>query len=210
MGGWERFNTIVYGMLKLAYLNLLWVLFTIAGLVAFGFFPATAALFTMVRKWQLRDETGPVFTSFWQTYKKEFFKSNGYGLIFTVIGYILYYDFTFIGMNSGKLTFLVPVIVLILIWYMITLFFFFPVYVHFDLPFFKVLKQSLLIALTSPLELIQMAAACGLLYGIVSLLPGIIPLFSGSILAYAVMWIGLRAFEKVERKKLKSVENKTA
>jgi uncharacterized membrane protein YesL len=210
MGGWERFNTIVYGMLKLAYLNLLWVLFTFAGLVAFGFFPATAALFTVVRKWQLRDGTGPVFTSFWHTYKKEFFKSNGYGLIFTVIGYILYYDFTFIGMNSGKLTFLVPVIVLILIWYMITLFFFFPVYVHFDLPFWKVLKQSLLIALTSPLELIQMAAACGLLYGSVSLLPGIIPLFSGSVLAYAVMWIGLRAFEKVERKKLNSAENKTA
>jgi uncharacterized membrane protein YesL len=210
MGGWERFNTIVYGMLKLAYLNLLWILFTFIGLVAFGFFPATAALFTVVRKWLLRDEKESVFTAFWHTYKKEFFKSNGCGFIFTVIGYILYYDFTFIGMNSGKLTFLVPVIVLILIWYMITLFFFFPVYVHYDLPLLKVLKQSLLIALTSPLGLIQMTAACGLLYGIVSLLPGMIPLFTGSALAFAMMWIGLRAFEKVERKKLNSVKNKTA
>jgi uncharacterized membrane protein YesL len=206
MGGWERFNTIVYGMLKLAYLNLLWILFTFVGFVAFGFFPATTAMFTIVRKWLLREETFSVFPEFWRTYKKEFLKSNGYGLIFTVIGYILYYDFTFIGLNSGKLTFLVPVLVLILIWYLITLFFFFPVYVHFDLPFFKVLKQSLLIALTSPLELIQIAAACGILYGVVSLLPGTIPLFTGSVLAFAVMWIGLRAFEKAGRKKLNSVD----
>ncbi|MEL3970864.1 DUF624 domain-containing protein [Rossellomorea oryzaecorticis] len=205
MGGWDRFNTIVFGMLKLAYLNLLWMLFTFIGLLIFGFFPATTAMFTIVRKWLLREENLSVFPEFWRTYKKEFLRSNGYGLIFMVIGYILYYDFTFIGLNSGKLTFLVPVLLLILIWYIITLLFFFPVYVHFDLPFFKTLKQTLLLALTSPLELIQIAAACGILYGVASLLPGTIPLFTGSVLAVAVMWIGLRAFEKVGRKKLNSV-----
>ncbi|WP_175990156.1 YesL family protein [Bacillus sp. Marseille-Q1617] len=205
MGGWDRFNTIVFGMLKLAYLNLLWILFTFIGLLILGFFPATTAMFTVVRKWLLREETVSVFPEFWRTYKKEFLKSNGYGLIFMVVGYILYYDFTFIGLNSGKLTFLVPVLVLILVWYIITLLFLFPVYVHFDLPFFKTMKQTLLIALTSPLEVVQIAAACGLLYGIVTVLPGMIPLFTGSVLSFAVMWIGLRAFEKVERKKLNSV-----
>jgi uncharacterized membrane protein YesL len=202
VGGWDRFNTIVYGMLKLAYLNLLWILFTFTGLVMFGLFPATIAMFTIVRKWLHREDGVPVFHTFWAVYKKEFIQSNGYSLLFIGIGYILYYDFTFISLNSGRLTFLVPVLVLILIGYIITLLFFFPVYVHFDLPFFKTLKQTLLIALTSPFEAIQILVASSLLYGAASLLPGIIPLFTGSVLSLAVMWISLRAFEKVEKRKM--------
>jgi uncharacterized membrane protein YesL len=202
VGGWDRFNTIVYGMLKLAYLNLLWILFTFTGLVMFGLFPATIAMFTIVRKWLHREDEVPVFHTFWAVYKKEFIQSNGYSLLFIGIGYILYYDFTFISLNSGRLTFLVPVLVLILIGYIITLLFFFPVYVHFDLPFFKTLKQTLLIALTSPFEAIQILVASSLLYGAASLLPGTIPLFTGSVLSLAVMWISLRAFEKVEKRKM--------
>jgi uncharacterized membrane protein YesL len=202
VGGWDRFNTIVYGMLKLAYLNLLWILFTFTGLVMFGLFPATIAMFTIVRKWLHREDGVPVFHTFWAVYKKEFIQSNGYSLLFIGIGYILYYDFTFISLNSGRLTFLVPVLVLILIGYIITLLFFFPVYVHFDLPFFKTLKQTLLIALTSPFEAIQILVASSLLYGAASLLPGTIPLFTGSVLSLAVMWISLRAFEKVEKRKM--------
>ncbi|MEG9295887.1 YesL family protein [Mangrovibacillus sp. Mu-81] len=208
MGGWDRFNSIVYGMLKLAYLNLLWILFTLTGLVIFGLFPATIAMFTIVRKWLQRADEVPVFRTFWHTYKKEFIRSNGYSLLFIGIGYILYYDFTFISLNSGRLTFLVPVLVLILIGCIITLLFFFPVYVHFELPFFKTLKQTLLIALTSPFEAIQILAAACLLYGAISLLPGIIPLFTGSVLSIAVMWISLRAFEKVEKRKMSNVNSK--
>jgi uncharacterized membrane protein YesL len=201
MGGWERFNAIVFVMLKLAYMNILWIFFTILGLVVFGFFPATISMFTIVRKWLKREEPFPIFHTFWHTYRKEFLKSNGFGLIFILIGYVLYYDFTFIGLNSGKLTFLVPVLVLILIAYVITLLFFFPVYVHFDLSFFRTFKQTLLIALSSPLEAVQILLACGLVYGAVNLLPGITPFFTGSVLSIVVMWISLKAFEKIEKKK---------
>ncbi|WP_226675766.1 YesL family protein [Rossellomorea aquimaris] len=201
MGGWDRFNSIVFVMLKLAYMNILWIFFTILGLVGFGFFPATVSLFTVARKWLMGEEPLPIFHTFWHTYKKEFLKSNGFAIIFTVIGYVLYYDFTFVGMNSGKLTFLVPVLVLILIAYVITLLFFFPVYVHFDLSFWKTLKQTLLIALTSPLEAVQIALAGVLIYGAVNLLPGILPFFTGSVLSMIVMWISLKAFGKIEKKK---------
>ncbi len=36
---------------KIAYLNLLWLGFTLLGLIIFGIFPATAATFTVARKW---------------------------------------------------------------------------------------------------------------------------------------------------------------
>ncbi|BDG36084.1 DUF624 domain-containing protein [Saccharococcus caldoxylosilyticus] len=36
---------------RLACINILWMLFTLAGLIVFGIAPATVALFTIVRKW---------------------------------------------------------------------------------------------------------------------------------------------------------------
>lgn len=188
-------------MIKLAYINLLWIGFTIIGLGLFGLFPATTALFTIVRNWMRGEKTVGIFKTFWEIYRQDFFTSNGFSLLFVGVGYILYYDLLFLQLNSGKLQLLFPVLILILISYIITLLFFFPVFVHFDLKFFQYMKQSFLIAITSPFEIIQMIIAIAILSFIVSLLPGIIPLFTGSILAVAMTWISLRAFAKVERRK---------
>ncbi|MEC0304686.1 DUF624 domain-containing protein, partial [Terribacillus saccharophilus] len=42
---------------RFAYLNVLWILFTIAGGFIFGFFPSTIAMFTIIRDW-LKGESG--------------------------------------------------------------------------------------------------------------------------------------------------------
>src|SRR5699024_8438852 len=46
--GYYRFSVWT---LRLAYVNFCWILFTLLGLVLFGFMPATAAMFSIVRKW---------------------------------------------------------------------------------------------------------------------------------------------------------------
>lgn len=63
-------------IMKIAWLNTLWVLFTLGGGVVFGWAPSTAAMFTVVRKWLLGRTDAPVFKTFYQTYKKEFFKNK--------------------------------------------------------------------------------------------------------------------------------------
>ncbi|MFC4557987.1 YesL family protein [Virgibacillus kekensis] len=199
--GWEKFNKIAFWMIKLAYINLLWILFTIIGLVIFGLFPSTVAMFTIVRKWMNKEYNFKIFPEFWKVYRTDFIKANGLGLLFLTIGYILYYDFTFLQLNNGKLFYLIPVLLFILVSYAVTLLFFFPVFVHFDLKFFQYLKQSFLIAITSPIETILIAISIVLLYFAITFLPGIIPLFSGSVLAMAMTWISFRAFKKVERRK---------
>ncbi|SDJ98725.1 YesL family protein [Sediminibacillus albus] len=200
-GGWEKFNTAAYWMIKLAYINILWILFTIGGLVIFGLFPATVAMFTIVRKWIRKENNFKIFPAFWTVFRTDFIKTNGLGLLFIIVGYILYYDFTFLQLNDGKLSYLLPVLIFILISYALTLLFFFPVFVHFDLKFFQYIKQSFLIAITSPLETILSAVSIVLLYFLITLLPGIIPLFSSSLLAIAMTWISFRAFRKIERRK---------
>lgn len=56
--------------MKLAYVNLLWLLFTVAGLAVFGFMPATVSLFTIVRKWQMKQAEVTVWNTFISIYKK--------------------------------------------------------------------------------------------------------------------------------------------
>lgn len=63
-------------IMRLVYLNLLWIAFSLLGIVLFGFFPATAAMFSVVRKWIMGETDVRVFKEFWQTYRKEFWKSN--------------------------------------------------------------------------------------------------------------------------------------
>ncbi|MBP1948445.1 YesL family protein [Virgibacillus litoralis] len=200
-GGWEKFNMAAFWMIKLAYINLLWILFTIGGLVIFGLFPATVAMFTVVRKWMRKESNFKIFPAFWTVFRTDFIKANGLGLLFITVGYILYYDFTFLQVNDGKLAYLLPVFIFILISYAVTLLFFFPVFVHFDLKFFQYIKQSFLVAITSPIETILSAVSIVLLYFAITLLPGIIPLFSGSLLAIAMTWTSFRAFRKIERRK---------
>ncbi|MDC3423143.1 DUF624 domain-containing protein [Aquibacillus sp. 3ASR75-11] len=207
MGGWEKFNQIVYWMLKIAYINLLWIFFTVIGLIAFGIFPATAAMFAITRKWIILEERDfKIFQTFWSFYRQDFFKLNGFALIFIVIGYFLYYDVSFLQLNSGSFRFLIPVVMLIAISYVITLLFFFPVFVHFKLKFFQYMKQSFLIALTSPVEVSGMILSAFLLYAMVYLLPGIIPLFTGSLLAVCLTLLSKRAFLRLEKKMGMSVQ----
>ncbi|RDW20649.1 YesL family protein [Oceanobacillus chungangensis] len=201
MVSWDKFNTIALWMLKVGYLNLIWILFTCIGVVVFGFFPATGAMFSIVRKWYKKENDFRIFPAFWKIYKKEFFKLNGFAVLFTIVGYVLYYDFTFLQINSGKLSFLFPVLVLILIAYVITLLFFFPVYIHFELKFFQYIKQAFLIAVTSPVETLSIALSFVALYFIVTLIPGIIPLFTGNVLAVVSTWISNRAFRRIKIRK---------
>lgn len=201
MIGWEKFNRISYRMIELAYINLLWIFFTLVGLIAFGFFPATAAMFAVVRKLIRDEEKFKILPTFWTLFRADFLKTNGFGLIFLVISYCFYFNFSFLQLNSGELQFLFPVLIFILISSIITLFFFFPVYVHFNLKFFQYLKQSFLIAITSPIEVITIGALAGSIYFVTTLFPGIIPLFTGSVFAYVATLISFRSFARIEKKK---------
>jgi len=187
-------------MIELAYINLLWIFFTLVGLIAFGIFPATAAMFAVVRKLIRDEEKFKILPTFWTLFRTDFLKTNGFGLIFLVIGYCFYYNFYFLQLNSGELQFLFPVLIFILISSIITLLFFFPVYVHFNLKFFQYLKQSFLIAITSPIEVITIGTLAGAIYFVATLFPGIIPLFPGSVFAYIATLISFKSFARIEKK----------
>lgn len=59
-------------VVKIAWLNGLWLLFTLLGGVLFGWAPSTAAMCAVIRKWLMGHKDVPVFALFLDTYKKSF------------------------------------------------------------------------------------------------------------------------------------------
>src|SRR5690625_6125259 len=80
---------------RFAYINLLWIFFTIIGGVLLGFFPATTAMFAIIRDWLQGNNDDPLFIGFWQYYKKEFWKGNRLGAFIVLLVVFLTIDIFF-------------------------------------------------------------------------------------------------------------------
>jgi uncharacterized membrane protein YesL len=187
---------------QFAFLQLLWIVFTIMGLGIFGIFPSTAAMFSVVRKWVMGVEDAPVFKTFWQTYKTEFVKVNGLGLIFVAIGWLLYVDYHFftIGDSFGS-SILKIVTILIAYFFITTAIYFFPIFVHFQYRFFDYIKFSFLFSLTSPLKTAGLFIITFIIYFILMKVPALFLFFSGSIISYIWMWYIFRTFASIHSSK---------
>jgi hypothetical protein len=62
-------------ILRLVYINFLWILFSLLGLLIAGFFPSTVAMFTVVRIWVLGETDAAIFNMFWKTLNISFLKA---------------------------------------------------------------------------------------------------------------------------------------
>ncbi|MFA9557842.1 YesL family protein [Evansella sp. AB-rgal1] len=212
MGGFYRVSEWI---MRLAYVNLLWILFTTIGLFFFGFMPASIAMFTILRKWILGEFDIPVFKTFFGTFKTEFIKGNIFGLVILIIGYILYIDLQYLSLVEGTLhTVLLAVLFLAGILYLTFTFYIIPVYVHYDLKLKEYFKFAILIGITNFHITILMAVGIAALYYIFMRVPGLIPFFSVSVTGLYIMWLGNLAFrtlvskkEKYEQKQKEKAEN---
>lgn len=185
---------------RLAYLNLLWILFSLLGLILFGLMPATVAMFAVVRKWNMGEKDIAIFPLFWKTYKKEFIKANGLGLILLGIGYLLSVEFqiistqTSLGYLIGRFT-----ILAIGLLYIIILLYFFPIFVHFKLKTIHYLKWPFIIGIIHPVLTLFLFVCIGLLHYITFItFPALLFLFGASITAFIIMWGASQTFSKYE------------
>lgn len=186
---------------KMMYLNLLWIVFSLLGLVVFGLFPATAAMFAVTRKWVLGEKEIPVTKTFWKAYKSGFLQINIIGLVITAIGAILYIDLRFFQTSEHVLlSFLAFFIIFALFIFFAVILYIFPMYVHYKFNTFEYLKKSLIIVIGKPLNSIMMIVGSYLLYVVYSMVPFLILLVSGSLASFVLMWIAMRSFPRYEVK----------
>ena len=194
------FYSISEWVLRFAYVNVLWIAFTLLGFVVFGFFPATLAMFTVVRKWVLKQTDIPVFKTFWATYKKEFVKGNLLGLIIGLSSFFMYSNIRIVEATTVpafKLLYVPNVIVIML--FLFTLLYIFPVLVHFDVSLKEGVKNSFILMTINPIPTFCMATLTGFLCFIFLKIPGVTPFFSGSIIAFLLMWLSNYVFVKMNK-----------
>lgn len=185
---------------RLAYLNILWVAFTIVGLGLFGLMPSTMAMFAVARKWVMGERDIPIFKTFWDTYKKDFVKTNGIGLIIFTAIYILVIEFRIL-FNHEQLIYNLAAfgVVAIAILLAIVLTYIFPIYVHFNLRVRDYFTWPLVIGITHPILTVVLTVGIGALYYIVyNIIPVIVFLFGGSVAAYLLTLGGQQVFYKYE------------
>jgi uncharacterized membrane protein YesL len=185
-------------IMRFAYTNLLWLVFTLLGLGVFGIMPATTALFAVMRKWIQGQDNVPVLKTFWREYKAEFFRSNLIGAVLAIIGLIIYIDLAFIYPSHFLLHVLRFAIMIFGFLFVSMLFYVFPLLVHFDWKKRLYVKFSLLLSVAYLQYTLVMLALTVALFFLLAYLPGIVPFFSVSLISYCHMRIVYAVLLKVE------------
>lgn len=186
---------------RLAYLNFLWVIFSLFGGILFGFYPATTSMFAVCREWLKGNTDLPLFKTFWGFYKKEFIKSNLLGIFTSFLLLLIALDIFYIQSSPDQqLNWThIPLFAFMLI-FTFFLFYLFPVFAHYDIKVPHVIKNAFFLMLVNPAATAVILLCLVPLLFIMTLLPALAFIFGGSLYAFITMWMAMHAFTKTHEK----------
>ncbi|UOQ49862.1 DUF624 domain-containing protein [Gracilibacillus caseinilyticus] len=182
---------------RLAYLNLLWICFTLIGGIILGFFPATIALLATLRQF-LKGNSPAIRSTFWGYYKEEFWRSNRLGGLVASICLLLFINFFFLQPADSFYVLYTWIIMcclsVLVICYTLAL------YVEFEQTLTMLIKNGILLTLYNPVPSLFIIFGFSAVYFVITNIPGTGFFFSASILGLVVLSSANLAYRKVERK----------
>ncbi|PSL41647.1 putative membrane protein YesL [Planomicrobium soli] len=191
--------TILEWITRFAYLNLLWVIFTLAGGILFGFFPSTTAMFAVSREWLRGNTDKPVFQTFWSYYRTDFWKSNRLGLFVAAIVFLIALDIFYIQGSAELLSWTYVPLFAFMLLFVLFLFYLFPSFAHYDIKVRNIIKNSFLLMLINPINNLLILLTLVPLYFLMSFVPALAVIFGGSLYAFITMWFAMHAFNKANK-----------
>lgn len=198
--GWHgHLNKVFYWFASLAYLNILWIVFTLIGLIIFGMGPATSALFSVIRKMLREDDEVPITKTFFHYYRKDFLSANGLFFILLITGFVLASDIYFLKItNAGFAKILIFLLLVLSVIYIIISILIFPVYAHYDLKFLENFKYAFILAMIRPHYLLLIIGCLFVAYYILLRLGVLFVFFSFSLGAAIIMSISYKMFLNIK------------
>lgn len=180
-------------------LNLLWIIFC---LPIITIFPATVAMFGVVRHWILHKDYS-IVSPFIRYFKENIKNSLLIGFLWTVIAGLLFVNFT-IASSIGPLQYIVlPITVILGIIFLFGTIFLFSVMVHFELTIFHTIKNSIIFSFVYfPLTLLNIAILV-IIFAVIIVLPAAF-LFVFSVAAYVIFLLCNIAFKKMQQQSLQN------
>jgi uncharacterized membrane protein YesL len=187
---------------RLLYLNALWVLFTLTGLLVFGLFPSTVSMFHIAEEWISGNKDLPVFKTFFTKFKEEFIRSQLVGVLLTAAAVLLYFDIQFFFQKDGMLFYMLRYLMITVGFvFVIMLPFMFPLFVQEKMPLGEFFKNVLFISITRILHSVIMIAGCLTIFVVFAKFAGLFIFFFGSTIAFWLTWNAKIAFHKIQQKR---------
>ncbi|MEK5058493.1 YesL family protein [Paenibacillus shunpengii] len=169
------------------------------GIVApFTFFPATSALFNVVRKWVMGDTDVPIMRTFFTGYKENYKQSMIGGVFYTLLVVIMYLDYTVYMTQFENLQLIGIIMLILLLLLCVSMFNFFSMVVHYHMSIGMIIKNAVLITLIRPFRVFSSLLGAGLLCYIGMQYPALFFFFIGSLIAWFAFFNFYATFTKMQ------------
>lgn len=122
----------------------------VAILGPFTLFPATSALFSLVRKWIIGDADVPILKTFFVSYKKSYLQSMVVGIIYSVLFFVEFIGYRFYLHQDNFTQVLSSLYIAFIFVTILSLFIFFCLQSHLYMKTFNLLKNAILLAIGRP------------------------------------------------------------
>lgn len=179
-------------------------------LAPFTVFPATAALFTVVRKWVMGNTDVSTFRTYFQGYKENYVKSMLGGVIYTLLFVVMYVDVTvyMTQMANFKIVGILMLVLMIILF--ISMFNFFSIIVHYQMTFKEVVTNSILLTIARPIRVFSTLVGAAVLVYIGLRYPALYFICIPTLIAMVAFFNFYATYNKlqlqVEKKKLEEQE----
>ncbi|GAB2536816.1 DUF624 domain-containing protein [Gracilibacillus alcaliphilus] len=194
-------SKLVMWIVQLAYLNLLWILFSLIGVVFLGIAPATLALIVCCKQLMQGREDTSLFRNFVRTFFQNFIPSNSIFCVLTAVG-LLFYTYTAIlaSLDGGLYYLVLFVFVSTVIPFLLVTMYILPVMSQYKVSLLTAIKYAFVTAIVSPLTSMMLLIVLMGIVVLLSIFPVLIPFYSISLFTFSLTFFSQRIFRKMERK----------
>jgi uncharacterized membrane protein YesL len=178
--------------------QMLWGLTISLVTAPFFFFPATAALFTVARKWVMGEGDVPLLKTFFRGYKENYVQSMLGGIIYALLFIIMIVDFRVYLNGLSSLQLLSYIFIGLMVLLFVSLFNFFSMTVHYHMKTLQLVKNAILITIGRPIRSVGTVITCGFIIYISTRWTFLIPFFMGSLVAMVAFYNFYGIYQKLQ------------
>lgn len=172
-----------------------------AVLAPFTFFPSTAALFALARKWVMGDGDVSLLKTYFVSYKENYKQSMLGGIFFVVLLTVLAFNLDFYSGRADMLGYLAYLFIALIVLGIVAVFNFFCIVVHLHMKTLQVFKNALLITVGQPVRSFLIGVSnLVILWISFDQFTFLIPFFMGSMMAVVTFWHFYNGFRKIVEK----------
>lgn len=142
-------------------------LYAMGILAPFTIFPATAALFTVVRKWVMGETDLGIIKLFFRGYKENYKQSMLGGIFYTALIVIMYFAYFFYMNEMQNLQVIGIIMLVLLLILLLSLFNFFSIMTHLYMSTKEIIKNAVLLSIIKPFRLLS-TALCVIFLGMIT------------------------------------------